>query len=131
MQFCVNSGVSNGTQPPVSVHHIHYLPPSGHGQLPPQNRGRSRRQVSNSNIVEHNMKWFGSKLSDGGPQLLSLSPLSLDEDDTVFFPPSAPSTPSQVKRRTRGRSKQTFQLNIFPELFNYFLFSSFTKTMWC
>ncbi|XP_035715266.1 uncharacterized protein LOC110851648 isoform X2 [Folsomia candida] len=52
------------------------------------------------------MKWFGSKGSDGGPQLLSLSPLRLeDEDDTsAFFPPSAPSTPSEVKRRTRGRS---------------------------
>jgi len=64
------------------------------------------------------MKWFGSKASyDTGPQLLSLSPLRLDEDDdgcgdnasnSVFFPPSAPATPVEMKRRPRGRSKFIF-----------------------
>ncbi|CAL8129239.1 unnamed protein product [Orchesella dallaii] len=80
--------------------------------------GRRSGSESNCNnsksvvVTSANMKWFGSKVQDSGPQLLSLSPLRLDEEgelndnvsDTVFFPPSAPSTPSEMKRRSRGRS---------------------------
>jgi hypothetical protein len=79
---------------------------------------------SNSKRQSDNMKWFSSKVQDGGPQLLSLSPLRLEDEDEkerndrVFFPPSTPLTPSEVKRRTRGRSKFSEKIYLSSLLYN-------------
>ena len=88
-------------------------PEDFYGPIPPSVKRTSSSSAAAPSATTDTMKWFGGKIHDSGPQLLSLSPLAIDDNDTgehngndgLYFPPSAPSTPAELKKRSRGRSK--------------------------
>lgn len=112
-----NGKIVGGGSSDIIRESVHSRKNSGEG-----NSGNNSANCDTGSVG--NMKWFGGKVHDSGPQLLSLSPLRLDEegedslnngDSSAFFPrsngniegtPSAPATPGELmKRRSRGRSK--------------------------